>query len=218
MNTLYQKMMVIIATNLCFCSTLLGQTEMRSTGLILRSSYWHDHDHTSLVSLSDNFSDECVNIGRVGGWLSLLSRMSEYSFIEFSIGATAEVESKSEDFINEEVDIDGITPILLGIRRQLLLFPGQSALQPYFSFGGGPYWLYTTHITETGFDTEVTIASKLQPGIYGGGGFDFMLSRWFGFNFDCRYHYINFDKSNDHNGFEFGLGLIFEWGTYTPER
>ena len=41
-----------------------------------------------------------------------------------------------------------------------------------------------------------------------------MMTSWFGFNFDARYHFINFDVNHEKSGWEYGLGVVFAWGKY----
>ena len=81
-------------------------------------------------------------------------------------------------------------------------------------FGGGPYFLTDIRVRETFYDEEVNISTVLKPGVYAGGGLDFMLNSWFGLNFDVKYHVIDFDVSHEQTGFEYGLGIQFMWGRF----
>ena len=218
MKKLFVSFVLILATNIIFCSTLLGHSRYNSTGLILRGSYWYNGGQTSVVTISSDRFNDHINVGHAGGWLSIMSRTSESSYVEFSIGALGRFEVKSKDYWDEEVEVDGIAPVLLGFRQNFFTSRYYNALQPYFSFGGGPYWQCHTHVEDSYNDSKVTVKSKLYPGIYAGAGFDFMVWDWFGFNFDCKYHYINFDSSHEHNGFDFGIGLVFQWGRYRRYR
>jgi len=214
MKTFTHIFLLFIATYSSFGSTLLGQSAYKSTGIVLRGSYWHTGKQSSFVSVSNSWNNESIDIGHGGAWLCILSRISNNSYLEFAIGAIGQIKVESENFYREEVDIDGVTPILLGIRRHFKLFNSKSTFQPYLSCGAGPYWLYETTVTEDLIDTEVSIKSEIQPGIFVGAGYDIMFSDWFGINLDMKYHFINFDPDNEHNGFELGLGLCFFWGSY----
>jgi outer membrane protein W len=108
-------------------------------------------------------------------------------------------------------------PILLGIRLDLLPQLRRTTIQPYASFGGGPYWLSDVNVADDRCDSEVAIKSELLPGLYCGAGFDFMLSGWFGLNLDMKYHFINFDTDHTNNGFEMGVGFVFRWGNFHSE-
>ena len=122
-----------------------------------------------------------------------------------------------KEISKEEVEVSSMIPLLMGLRYNVLRLRNPSAIQPYVTFGGGPYWLFDISARdEWGLNEEVAIKSKTLAGVYGGGGMYFNIASWLAFNFDIKYHFINFDPNHDYSGFEFGMGFGILWGRYTP--
>ncbi|MDZ7262330.1 MAG: porin family protein [candidate division KSB1 bacterium] len=195
-------------------SKTFAQTKVRSTGIGLRGSYWKMSNHSAHIIVTDHGERSAVSVGGIGGWLYFFSRYNNNAFFEFSLGGIATVKEESIDYWKENVDVSTITPLLLGVRYNLFSIQSQSALQPYFTFGGGPYWITDVMVREKLYDDEVTVKTSLKRGGYAGGGFNFMLSSWFAVNFDVKYHFINFNIKHDKSGFDYGLGVSFMWGQY----
>ena len=205
--------LIFIAT-ICFPhGTLFGQRILRSSGIILRGTFWNVTNEQAMVSVS---RDGEVSVGQAGGWLCFFSRISERSFIELGLGAIGNVHIHSQWHSEEDVEVSGMTPVFIGFRYHLLRASSYSTIQPYLSAGGGPYWQSDVLVNSRydDCDEDVAIHTKLYPGIYAGGGFNLLLGSWFGVNFDMRYHLINMEPANSNSGFEFGFGLVFSWGQY----
>ena len=112
------------------------------------------------------------------------------------------------------MDADVITPLLIGLKYNLLNHQNPSAFQPYIAFGAGPYWI--THVTARDelYKEEVTLKTDSHRGGYLGGGFNFILTNWAAINFDLKYHFINFNVNHEYSGPEYGIGLQFMWGHF----
>ena len=189
--------------------------KVAKTGIGLRGAYWNmnNGDFSVRVRERDGFSE--VNIGGLGGSLYFFSRVGDQMFVDFSLGSVASVEEKSFDFRAEHVKSNVITPILFGLRFNLLPLYTESALEPYISGGIGAYILsdVVAHSIDT-YDEEVIVNTTTKAGAYAGGGLNFMFTKGFGMNYDVRYHWIDFQTEQFNSGFEFSIGLLFMWGTY----
>ena len=188
----------------------------KKTGLVLRGSYQTPQGKTFSVSTYNGVEE--IGTGRGGGWLTVYSRMSDRSFLEFSIGGLGDVEVHSQYFDEDEVAVDGMTPITLGLRYHLLPLDNSSALQPYVGLGGGPYWVSAVQVRDDNLGAEVAVKSELFAGFYACTGFDFMLLNWLGLNLDFKYHLVNLDPDHNCSGMEAGFGLVFRWGRYQDGR
>ena len=206
---------------LIFGFNLLAEAgvKVRSAGIGFRGSYWKSNMSQSDFFIRNNqFSSE-VNVGGGGGWIYFFSRIDNEWIFEFSLGAIGEADVKESHYQGDDVKVDGIIPVLFGLKHELFSVRSQSALRPYIAFGGGPYWLSDIHVKEEYFgEDEVNIKSKLKPGGYGGAGMNFMFSSWFGLNFDAKYHFVDFNVNHDYSGWEYGFGFFFTWGRYRPSR
>ncbi len=199
-------------------SDVIAHGKIRSGGIGLRGTYWGNVDHRAsvLINRYDYLSINSEFGG--GGWIYFLSRANEYMLFEFGIGAIGVSVNEFSDFFTQDVEVSAVIPVTLGFRSYLLSAHNPSAIHPYLTFGGGPYWLTDIRVRETFFEEEVNISTVLKPGVYAGGGFDFMLNSWFGLNLDVKYHVIDFDVSHERTGFEYGLGVQFMWGRYRSHR
>jgi len=188
----------------------------KATGIILRGSYWQTDSDGSTVSVHNRGFSSSVDIDSYGGSITFFSRTSDRIFVECSLGGSARVHTVGTSFFDEEVNVDGIAPFVFGIQYILLSGETHSAMQPYLVGGGGPYWESLVTVNEQGlFDEEVSIHTRLYPGVYLGGGTHFMASNTFFLNFDMRYHFVNFDPGQRHSGFQFSMGFGFIWGSYS---
>ncbi len=199
-------------------ASVQAQTPVRSTGIGVRGTYWRMNNDPAQVIVTNRADYSAVDVGNAGGWIFFLSRMSEQTFFEFCLGGVGSVKSRTYHSFGEDVDVTAVTPLLLGLRFNLFSIHNENALQPYLAFGGGPYWLHDINVTENYYDEEVLVKSKVKGGAYAGGGMNFMMTNWFGLNFDVKYHFIDFNVNYDYSGFEYGLGFVFMWGKYNPDR
>ena len=211
--------LVAIVMALCSCSTnLQAQPPVRSTGIGVRGSYWKMNDSPAQIIATDYANYHAVDIGNAGGWIFFLSRMSDQSFFEFSLGGVGSVRSESHSIFGEDVEVTAVTPLLMGFRLNLFPMYSESALQPYLAFGGGPYWLHDINVTERFDHDEAVVKSRVKGGAYAGGGMNFMMNSWLGVNFDVKYHFVDFNVNHDYSGVEYGLGLVLMWGNYDTHR
>ena len=216
--------MLVLATAMAFNSTLFGhsrgQRSVHTSGIGVRGTFWDMDASPSLVRISNSLSRAAVDVGNSGGYIYFFSRMSDYGFMEFSIGAVGRVVAESYTVKGRRVEVTGVMPILLGFRYNLLPPESPSALQPYFSFGGGPYILGEVQVVESyfGIEEEVTVNSTLKAGGYAGAGINFLLASWFALNFDAKYHFVEFNRNHPYSGLEWGLGVSIMWGRYRPGR
>jgi hypothetical protein len=196
-----------------------AQMKPKQAGIVFRGVYWDTHNGNSIRVREHGFSEE-VNVGNYGGSLTFFSRMDNQMFMEFSLSASAHVERKQESLFDEEVDVETVTPVLFGLRYNLLPLWNPSAIQPYASCGVGPYWFHHVHVIDEGLgmDEEVQVDSNMKPGAYAGGGVFFDFADWLSFNFDVRYHFVDFNRNHPKSDFEFGLGFAIKWGHYKPDR
>ena len=210
------KVVCAIATIVIFNGTLISQSRSRSSGLVLRGTFWDVDGEQSLVSVTNRWGTAEVNTGHAGGWICFFSQISNKSYMELSLGAMGRVGMNSHTSCGEEVEFTGILPILLGLRYHVIPLENPSALQPYVAIGGGPYWLSRVHVYDKWkcSESEVAIRSKLYPGFFAGGGVYFHLASWFALNVDMKYHFVDFDPSHEYSGLEFGIGFGFLWGKY----
>ncbi len=198
-------------------SNCLAQTNQQKTsGIVLRGAFWAtESDGCEITVTDDYFNNTTVDIGNFGGWITFFSRLGDQTYLECSIGTVGQVKTKSHSFDSENVRVKGIVPLLFGMRYNLLPMKSSSAIQPYISGGGGPYWQCNVSVVDQWFEEEeVNIKNKLQPGFYLGCGTYFQTASWFTLNFDMKYHLIGFDFDDDFSGFEFGMGFGFLWGNY----
>jgi len=188
----------------------------RRAGIGFRGSHWTMGRPENVVHVTTMPVQASIDVGSGGGYVYFFSRIGDASWVEFNLGAVGKVASRNDNFWGDEVNVDAVTPVLLGFRHDLLSWDTASSLVPYISYGAGPYWFNDVYVRsdQFGIDDEVLVKTKAHFGGYAGGGVNFGLTSWFGFNFDARYHFINFDVKDAKSGWEYGLGLYFSWGKY----
>ncbi|MGH7451122.1 MAG: transglutaminase domain-containing protein, partial [bacterium] len=147
-----------------------------------------------------------------GTSLYFFSRVHNNWFLEFSLGAVARVHAEENNFLNENVDVAAIVPFLLGLRYDLLSSRSASSFQPYITGGVGPYWATAFTVRNQVTGEEVAGEADLRFGAYAGGGINFVLLSWFALNLDLKYHFVDFQRTKEPSGAEFGLGFSFMWG------
>jgi outer membrane protein W len=140
--------------------------------------------------------------------------------MEFSLGGVGRAETRELHYYGEDVEVDAVASALIGLRHDLFSIRNPGAMQPYLAFGGGPYWINEILVEDRAFglDEEVTVKSKPKPGAYAGAGLNFMLSNWFGINFDVKYHFVDLNVNHDYSGWEYGFGVLVAWGRWVPAR
>jgi len=208
------KFMIILTLLLNSSSVLHSQTKIRTTGIGFRGSIWNMGNRSTLITFVEQNGKESIETGGFGGWLYFISRANDNWVLEFSLGAVAKVDGESFNYYDEEYDATLVIPILLGLQRDILSISNSSALKPYISFGGGPYWI--TEVKERARFVREEVVSTMKPGGFFGGGLHLMLGT-IALNFDVKYHLVDFQKGNDYSGLEIGLGLSFMWGEYNPK-
>jgi len=216
-TTLLKALFVLLAVFLCVQTAMANNN--RKAGIGFRGSHWKMSNNPASVHVSADPTETNVGVGSGGGYVTFFSRVSDAAWIELSIGAVGEVETHNEYFYGDETKVNAVTPVLLGMRHDFFSYDTPSSLIPYVAFGVGPYWFNDVY-TKTeyfGFEHQTEVRTKSKIGGYAGGGVNFMIASWFGFNFDARYHFINFDVNDIRSGWEYSLGVIFAWGKYKKE-
>jgi len=119
----------------------------RSKGFGARFGLWKTARSSALISVSGNR----VEVSGAGSWMYFFSRFNNEWFYEFHLGIFAsviaeEIFDETGRFIRDEEDVTLIIPFVFGMRYDIFASRSHGGLQPYFSFGGGPYWIYTRKI------------------------------------------------------------------------
>jgi len=205
----------IIVTAALFSGSLDAgaQVHRRTTGITLRGGAWGgwpEGNRPLVFGSGDQLS--YFDGDGVGGWISFVSRMNDNVLVELSLGAVVRSVEELHHSAGTDAYVEALVPLLLGTR----VFPFEptrsSALRPYLSFGAGPYWMADITSIETFSDHDVTVDSRSELGGYLGVGADFMISDWFGLNFDVKRHYVDFQAHHEYSGYEVLMGLQFMWG------
>ncbi len=202
---------VIIIFATIFCnSPVMAQGISRSSGIGVRGSYWNMGDHTTRFSVRDEGQQVSLDIGGVGGWMYFFSRLHDNWFLDFNLGVVTRVRVEESGFTDSNTDVSLIVPFLFGLRHDLLSLKYTSAFQPYLTLGSGPY--FTTAFISRSTGEDITGESSMKFGAYAGAGTNIVLRSWFAFNFDVKYHFVDFRTNINESGFDFGLGFSFMWG------
>lgn len=182
-------------------------------GIGLRGSYWATQDENTMVRIcSRGISRSEVSVGGAGGWLSFYSGAGGRLGIEFSLGGVGRAEISERNLFTNDVRVSGAMPILIGLQYALFSDRQISAFQPYLSVGGGPYILSNVQVHDRAWlDDEVSVKNKVRPGVYGALGGYFLLSNWFAFQGEMRYHLVNINPEDPTSGFEMEFGIAFFW-------
>ena len=213
-RTHHLALFVLLA--ILFCVQTAMANNNRKAGIGFRAAHWRMSDTPATIEVTTSPYQSHVDVGSGGGYLTFFSRVSDASWIEFNLGAVGRVETHDEYFFGEETDVNAVMPVLLGLRHDLFSYSTQSSLIPYIALGVGPYFFNDVYVkTEYfGVASKAQVKTKGKMGGYAGGGLNFMMTDWFGFNFDARYHFVEFDLHNDRSGWEYSLGVLFAWGRY----
>ena len=183
----------------------------RRAGIGFRGSHWKMGHPENVVHVTTMPAQASIDVGSGGGYLYFFSRIGDASWVEFNLGAIGKVASHNKLFWGDEVNVDAVTPVLLGFRHDLLSWDTASSLVPYISYGAGPYWFNDVYVRsdQFGVDDEVLWKTKAKFGGCAGGGVNFGLTRWFGFKFDSCHHLINFYVEDAQSGGEYSCGCLF---------
>lgn len=194
-------------------SPTISQGITRSKGIGFRAGFWNITGHSTRISTSGYGAQGSVDIGGAGGCIYFFTRVHNNWFMELSVGGFGGVHEQISEYLAERVETTSIVPFLVGLRYDLLSPRFPTAIQPYLSFGAGPYWISKVQ-TKNNFAIydEVNLESGLKYGAYGGMGINLLATNWLAFNFDLRYHLMDFQFEAQYSGLEFGLGLAIMWG------
>ena len=99
----------------------------------------------------------------------------------------------------------------------LLPVRSQSMIKPYIGGGLGTYILSDIHVVKEFGVERGTVETNLSPGGYGAAGLNIHFSPSVALNFEAKYHMVDFDVDHNRSGVEVGLGMVFFWGSYTPD-
>jgi len=210
----FKTIFFIIISILIMGTDLQAQTEKSSAGMTFRFSFWNMGNESNFLRYTAHDGHEHIETSGAGGWITFFSRISDTWEFELSLGAFGKVNSEYGVFGDDE-NVTAVIPVLFGVRRDFLSTNNSSALRPYVSFGGGPYWI-TDVQTKDNFNTEEVISS-IKPGAYAGGGLNFLFSQKFALNVDLKYHFVDLNVENEISGLEVGLGFSIMWGKYQPQ-
>jgi hypothetical protein len=183
-------------------SNLFSQGISRSTGFGFRMGAWSKNPaHMSFISRGSNEDKYSGTF-----FLYFFTRFRDHWFWEFNIGGI--IDYIEDNKATETNRVNGIMPMIFGLRNDFLAHRNPGRIQPYYSFGTGPY-LIGYERTQEG---ESFSEEGLKLGIYGGTGVNVSFTTWFTFNADLKYHLVNLSMGNAGSGFNLNFGLSFMWG------
>ncbi|MFC2088567.1 hypothetical protein ACFLSX_03120 [Calditrichota bacterium] len=212
--TLIKALLISLSICLITNSVLFADASKKSTGIGFRGSFYKTSRHTSSITITRHLGYSVNNTVNAGGCLYVFSRIGESTFLEFSIGNIASVEQEVAFIASQKVDVFNMTPILFGLRYDLLQSYNHSILQPYLSGGFGAYVFSDVKVAQGILYENVEVISNVKPGLYLGGGLNIHLGSWIALNIDGKYHLVNVNPDFERSGFEFGIGFNFSWGSY----
>ena len=215
MSKLFRRFLILtLMILLTLNSVSSAQSNLKSTGIGLRGSFYNTSGQTAGVKTSNYIGHSVNSSVNAGGCLYVFSRLAESTLLEFSIGSIVSIEEVSSYIGSNKVEIFNLMPILFGLRYDFLQLQNTGFLQPYLSGGFGGYVFDDVKvINKTGIN-NVETSTEVKPGLYLGGGLNIQLGSWIALNFDGKYHFVNVDPNYNHSGFEFGIGFNFSWGSF----
>ena len=215
MSKLLRNLLVVTVMNLLIWnSDTVAHSELISTGIGFRGSFYNPSAQPSGVRFSRHLGYAINSAVKAGGCLYVFSRIGESTLLEFSIGTIASIEQEVSFIASQKVDVFNLTPILVGIRYDFLQNQNRSILQPYLSGGLGAYVLSDVNLVQKIWYEEVEVSTSVKPGLFVGGGINIQIGSWTALNFDGKYHFVNINPNFEYSGFEFGIGFNFSWGSY----
>ena len=193
------KKTFIILINLVLVVNLFSQGIPRSSGLGVRWGLW-----STKKSASELYPPGYVVSTGFFGSLYFFSRVSDKLFLETSLGGVADSKIGGGD-----VEATVVTPLLFGVRYDLLSTKYGSSYQPYVGAGVGAYWVVHSLV-----GNSVITETDGRYGAYITGGINVVLLSWFGLNCDMKYHFVDLSNTpaRNYTGLEFGFGFFFMWG------
>jgi outer membrane protein W len=213
-SQLFSKTFFIVAIFLMTTGNISAQT-LPSSGIGFRGIHWNVQQNTQNVQVITNLSGTEVSVAGYGGSIFYFSRIYEQMFVEFTLGAVANVNNTFNYWDGGDVDVSNIIPILMGVRYSLLPAGKESMLQPYLETGVGAYLIEEVGVGQNHYvEHGVSVGSTTCPGLYAGAGLNFMFWDDLGLNVNARYHLVDFKSNKYESGIEFGLGFIIMWGDY----
>ncbi len=202
---------VVFASIVFLHHMLFAQGVSRSTGIGVRAGFWNIGGGSSL-RIAVDAQQSHVDVSGMGGYLYFFSRLYQPVFFEINAGAIGAVEVVSGQN-DSRVSVKTLSPLLFGLRYDLFSTRISGPVHPYIAGGGGPYLTLLRETDGSDQDDLVALESRIYYGWYAGGGANIPLTSWFGFNFDLKYHNVEFgDAAEYKNGFEFGVGCTAMWG------
>jgi outer membrane protein W len=213
-NVIKRFLMATVMILLIVNSVASAQSNLKSTGIGLRGSFYNPSKNTSSVKVSWGPGYSVNNTVSAGGCLYVFSRLSESVLFEFSIGNIASVEQEVSFIASQKVGVFNMTPILFGLRYDFLQSQNYGLLQPYLSGGFGAYVFSDVKVAQGILYEDVEVVSNVKPGLYLASGLNIYLSSWIALNFDGKYHFVNLNPDFERSGFEFGIGFNFVWGSF----
>ena len=195
-------------------SPLISQTQIKSTGIGVRGSYYGTGDQ-EMEFVSVDFEDhiQSANIG-AGGSLFIFSRFADQFFMEFTVGGLARVNTEHKVWLDEEIEVFSAVPMLVGVKYDILPIKSKSFLRPYISAGPGAYIISDVQVQRAHGIERGHISTKVRGGAHAAAGFNFFFTETFGLNFETKYHLVDFDPNHNRSGYELGIGLLVMWGDY----
>jgi len=190
-----------------------AQGVSRPNGLGLRVSFWNLSEESFSVRVDARNQNVNMNLNGLGVWFFYFSRLHDNWFLQSELGVIGSVAAEEDaSAIGTRASGSSIVPILFGLRYDLLPGRTTSMMQPYVAAGAGPHW-----ISDFRSETEIgqaVVESKtlLKYGGYAGAGLQVIAASWLAFNFDLKYHWVDFDRRNPYSGIEFGAGAAVMWG------
>jgi hypothetical protein len=194
------------------CPTLRSQGMPRSNGLGFRVSFWKMAESDVLFKVSQQGLEHAVSMDGFGFWLQYFNRIHDNLSLAFDFGTISRIHINADIPLGSDLDVGGILAFLPGIRYDLLSRRLASKFQPYLDTGIGPYFQQSVKTHNYLADENVITESKYDMGLFLGGGVNLPISNRFAFNFDMKYHFVNFTVNKGISGIEFGIGLTFMWG------
>ena len=208
----------LITTCLLLAQALYAQNYTRAKGIGLRGSFWRS-ENGDLGTVQAGVGEDMranISFSGLGASLYYFTRSSPRHFYELGLGSIANAEISTSLLAGENVDFSGVAFLNFGMRRDLLAIKNESSLRPYFTFGLGSYWLFTSDIQSGNIlqrkTNDIKLTTAFKTGTYAGGGLNMYLASWLAFNFDFRYHFVDFKATQNYSGPVFSIGLNLLWG------
>lgn len=189
-----------------------AQVSRRSAGVILRGSAWSLPDGQGRLVWQSDDRHTLYDGAGLGGSISFIGDVGPFLAFELSLGAVVRRVEEVKHALGTDTYVAATVPLLAGIRFYPLESHRRSAFLPYVSAGGGPYWVGDVVELDSGSTEDVTTDFRHQVGGYLGAGVDFVITDWFGLNFDVKRHWVDFRTHYECSGLEYGAGLMFLWG------